>query len=116
VSYRCPHTTCSLTLVTLAKEQTAFGTQRLRENGVPESQGRILCKDYREIPHEKGYFNKISCLEMAEHVGIRRYGTFLSEVYDLLADDGLMVFQVAGIRTCWQFEDLNWGLLLVCVL
>jgi cyclopropane fatty-acyl-phospholipid synthase-like methyltransferase len=100
-----------LTAVTLAKEQTAFGTQRLRENGVPESQGRILCKDYREIPHEKGYFNKISCLEMAEHVGIRRYGTFLSEVYDLLADDGLMVFQVAGIRTCWQFEDLNWGLL-----
>lgn len=67
--------------------------------------------DYREIPHEKGHFNKISCLEMAEHVGIRRYGTFLKEVYDLLADDGIMVFQVAGIRTCWQFEDLVWGLL-----
>ncbi|WVQ65022.1 uncharacterized protein L199_003192 [Kwoniella botswanensis] len=101
---------CDVTGVTLAKNQTQFGNQRLRENGVPESQGRILCMDYRDIPHSKGYFNKISCLEMAEHVGIRRYGTFLKEVYDLLDDDGLLVFQVAGIRTCWQFEDLNWGL------
>lgn len=67
--------------------------------------------DFRNVPHPQGYFNKISCLEMAEHVGIRRYGTFLKEVYNLLADDGVMVFQVAGIRTNWQFEDLNWGLL-----
>lgn len=98
-------------LVTLAKNQAKFGNERLRANGVPESQGRILCMDYRDIPQQKGHFNKISCLEMAEHVGIRRYGKFLGEVYDLLNDDGLLVFQVAGIRTNWQFEDLNWGLL-----
>ncbi|KAK8861650.1 hypothetical protein IAR55_002473 [Kwoniella newhampshirensis] len=99
-----------VTGVTLGKNQTVFGNRRLRENGVPEEQGRILCMDYRDIPHSKGYFNKISCLEMAEHVGIRRYGAFLREVYDLLDDDGILVFQVAGIRTNWQFEDLNWGL------
>lgn len=102
-----------VTGVTLARNQAAFGTQRLRENGVPEERGRILCMDYRDIPQASGYYNKISCLEMAEHVGIRRYGKFLKEVYDLLADDGVMVFQVAGIRTCWQFEDLVWGLLWV---
>jgi cyclopropane fatty-acyl-phospholipid synthase-like methyltransferase len=95
----------------LAKEQAAFGTQRIKENGVSDDQARILCMDFRNVPHPQGYFNKISCLEMAEHVGIRRYGTFLKEVYNLLADDGVMVFQVAGIRTNWQFEDLNWGLL-----
>jgi cyclopropane fatty-acyl-phospholipid synthase-like methyltransferase len=97
--------------VTLGKNQTAFGNQRLRENGIPEDQGRILCMDFRDLPRQKGQYNKISCLEMAEHVGIRRYGTFLREVYDLLADDGIMVFQVAGIRTNWQYEDLIWGLL-----
>ncbi len=43
-----------------------------------------------------------------QHVGIRRYSQFLSEVYNLLSDDGVMVFQVAGFRPCWQFEDLNW--------
>ncbi len=97
--------------MTLGKNQTAFGNQRLRENGIPEDQGRILCMDFRDLPRQKGQYNKISCLEMAEHVGIRRYGTFLREVYDLLADDGIMVFQVAGIRTNWQYEDLIWGLL-----
>ena len=47
---------------------------------------------------------------MAEHVGIRRYGAFLRQVYDLLEDDGLFVLQVAGIRPSWQYEDLIWGL------
>jgi sphingolipid C9-methyltransferase len=31
-------------------------------------------------------------------------------VYNLLADDGVFVFQVAGLRECWQYEDLIWGL------
>ncbi|KAJ3481112.1 hypothetical protein NLJ89_g12235 [Agrocybe chaxingu] len=47
---------------------------------------------------------------MAEHVGVRRYSQFLSEVYDLLEDDGILVYQVAGIRPSWQYEDLVWGL------
>jgi len=33
----------------------------------------------------------------------------------LLEDVGIFVFQVAGIRTAWQYEDLNWGLLYVLV-
>jgi cyclopropane fatty-acyl-phospholipid synthase-like methyltransferase len=52
--------------VTLGKNQTAFGNKRLRDNGVPESQGRILCMDFRDLPHPKGTFNKIVSLEMAE--------------------------------------------------
>jgi cyclopropane fatty-acyl-phospholipid synthase-like methyltransferase len=45
---------------------------------------------------------------MAEHVGVRRYGQFLRQVYDLLEDDGTLVFQVSGIRPQWQYEDLTW--------
>lgn len=96
--------------MTLAREQAKFGNERIAENGILPAQARVLCKDYRDIPTGQT-FNKISCLEMAEHVGIRHYAKFLKEVYDLLDDDGLMVFQVAGIRTNWQFEDLIWGLL-----
>lgn len=99
-----------VTGVTVAQTGAAFAERRLRENGVPESQGRVLCMDYREIPNKKGYYNKISCLEMAEHVGLRRYSTFLKELYDLLDDDGVLVFQVAGLRKQWQFEDLIWGI------
>jgi cyclopropane fatty-acyl-phospholipid synthase-like methyltransferase len=43
-----------------------------------------------------------------KHVGVRRYSQFLSEVYDLLDDDGIFVLQVAGIRPSWQYEDLIW--------
>lgn len=48
-----------------------------------------------------------------KHVGVRRYSQFLSEVYDLLDDDGLFVLQVAGIRPSWQYEDLIWLALFV---
>jgi cyclopropane fatty-acyl-phospholipid synthase-like methyltransferase len=43
-----------------------------------------------------------------QHVGIRRYGIFLKQMYDLLDDNGIFVLQVAGIRPTWQFEDLVW--------
>ncbi|KAG9088750.1 hypothetical protein FS749_001926 [Ceratobasidium sp. UAMH 11750] len=65
--------------------------------------------DFRDVPPVKGSFTKIVSLEMAEHVGIRRYNQYLRQVYDLLDEDGI-VFQVAGIRQCWQYEDLIWGL------
>ena len=31
-------------------------------------------------------------------------------MYNLLDDDGVFVFQVAGLRPHWQYEDLIWGL------
>ena len=43
-----------------------------------------------------------------KHVGVRRYSQFLSEIYDLLDDDGIFVLQVAGFRPSWQYEDLIW--------
>jgi len=109
VAYAAKNYGCDATGVTLAKNQTKFGTERIATNGIPVDKARILCCDYREIPTGTKY-NKIVSLEMAEHVGIRRYSQFLQEVYDLLEDDGVFVFQVAGIRPSWQYEDLIWGL------
>lgn len=100
---------CDVTGVTLGKNQTAFGNDRIAKNGCDSGKARILCQDFRDVdPNKK--FSKIVSLEMAEHVGIRRYPQFLEQVYNLLEDDGLFVFQVAGIRTTWQYEDLIWGL------
>ncbi|THH06598.1 hypothetical protein EW145_g3977 [Phellinidium pouzarii] len=101
---------CDATGVTLSKHQTTFGNQRIKDNGISHDKARILCLDYRDIPGAPGQFTKIVALEMAEHVGIRRYGTFLKQVYDLLDDNGSFVLQVAGVRQCWQYEDLIWGL------
>lgn len=99
-----------VTGVTLGKNQTAWGNKGLRNEGIPEEQSRILCSDYRDIQVPVGGYNKITCLEMAEHVGVRYFSTFLKQVYDMLDDDGVFFLQIAGIRKSWQYEDLIWGL------
>ena len=96
--------------VTLGRNQTAWGNSALRKAGIEESQSRILCMDYHDIPVPSGGYNKITCLEMAEHVGVKYFSTFLKQVHDMLDDDGVFFLQIAGIRKCWQYEDLIWGL------
>ncbi|RYP06891.1 hypothetical protein DL765_009314 [Monosporascus sp. GIB2] len=96
--------------ITLGRNQTAWGNKALRDVDVPEEQSRILCMDYRDIPVPEGGYKKITCLEMAEHVGIRKLGAFFKQVYDMLDDDGVFFLQYAGLRKYWQYEDLIWGL------
>ncbi|RDW68495.1 hypothetical protein BP5796_09152 [Coleophoma crateriformis] len=96
--------------ITLGRNQTAWGNNGLRKAGISEEQSKILCMDYRDIPVPEGNYDKITCLEMAEHVGIRHIVTFLKQVNDMLEDDGIFYIQVAGLRKPWQYEDLIWGL------
>ncbi|KKA29724.1 hypothetical protein TD95_003811 [Thielaviopsis punctulata] len=96
--------------ITLGRNQTAWGNSILRKTGIPEDQSKILCMDYRDIPVPEGGFKKITCVEMAEHVGIRHFTGFLTQCYNMLDDDGIMFMQLAGLRKSWQYEDLNWGI------
>ncbi|RKP32150.1 S-adenosyl-L-methionine-dependent methyltransferase [Metschnikowia bicuspidata] len=102
-----------VTGVTLGKNQTKWGTSLLKKYGVEPEQSRIVCCDYRDTPQSEkpnGKYDKITCLEMAEHVGIRRFRAFLNQVYEALEDDGIFFLQYAGLRKSWQYEDLVWGL------
>ncbi|KAL2271921.1 hypothetical protein VTJ83DRAFT_1292 [Remersonia thermophila] len=99
-----------VTGITLGRNQTAWGNGALRKAGIPEEQSKILCMDYRDTPVPEGGYNKITCLEMAEHVGVRHFSRFLKQVYDMLDDDGVFFLQIAGLRKSWQYEDLVWGL------
>lgn len=99
-----------VTGVTLARNQAAWGNDALRRAGIPEEQSQLLVMDYRDIPQKK--FNKITQLEMGEHVGIRRLTGFFRQCYDMLEDDGIMYVQLSGLRRPWQYEDLIWGLYL----
>lgn len=100
----------NVTGVTLGRNQTAWGNTAMRNAGIPEEQSKILCMDYRDIPVPAGGYDKITCLEMAEHVGVRHLGGFFSQVYNMLEDDGTFFLQIAGLRKAWQYEDLVWGL------
>lgn len=95
-----------VTGVTLGLNQHEWAMGKAREAGV-EDRVKILCMDYRDIPTEK--YDKITCLEMAEHVGVLRFHDFLMQVKGLLKDDGLFFLQIAGLRRAWQYEDLTWG-------
>uniref|UniRef100_A0A6U2BWE9 sphingolipid C(9)-methyltransferase n=1 Tax=Hemiselmis andersenii TaxID=464988 RepID=A0A6U2BWE9_HEMAN len=93
--------------VTLAKNQVAYATNVSKKLGT-EKNIRLLRMDYRDIPNEK--FDKVTCLEMAEHVGVKNFQKFLCQVRELMEDDGIFYLQIAGLRRAFQYEDLVWGL------
>src|SRR6266478_4552518 len=81
--------------VTLSSKQAQFGTARIQERKVAD-RVRILTLDYRDIPATR--FDKISCLEMAEHVGVRNFQRFLRQVSGLPEYDGLFFLQIGALR------------------
>jgi cyclopropane fatty-acyl-phospholipid synthase-like methyltransferase len=106
-SHAAKHYGADATGVTIAKKQAAFGNQRAQAWGVSD-RARVLCLDYRDIP--EATYDKISSLEMVEHVGVKNLGAFYERVRDLLADDGLFLLQWTGLRRGLRPEDLIWGL------
>lgn len=96
-----------VTGVTLSARQIEWALVKAEEAGVMD-QLTYLCMDYRDIPKQK--YNKISCVEMSEHVGVLRFQSFLLQVKEMLEDDGLFFLQIAGLRRTWQYEDFMWGL------
>jgi cyclopropane fatty-acyl-phospholipid synthase-like methyltransferase len=96
---------------TLATEQVDWGMDLAKKENVADKIN-YLCCDYREIPKRTNNkkYDKITCLEMAEHVGIKHFNQFLLQVNDMLKNDGIFYLQIAGLRRAWQWEDLIWGL------
>ena len=93
--------------VTLSVEGKKWCDMKNDEENV---ETEILCRDYRDIPKDRR-FNKISSIEMAEHVGLANFvDPYLSGVYRLLEDDGIFLMQVAGLRQGSNWEDVAWGL------
>eukprot|EP00605_Chrysophyceae_sp_TOSAG23-4_P001801 GSChrysophyteH1.ASY1.ANO1.1991.1 assembled CDS len=102
----------NMTGITLSEDQRLWGMNLNKNNGAQIwLQDGMTIHEREDIP--AGGFDKITSLEMAEHVGIKRYQEFLTRVHDLLKDDGVFYFQVAGLRRHWRYEDLIWGLFMM---
>ena len=102
--------------ITISKNQTAFGNDRIAKAGLSD-RARIECLDYRDIPRRQ--YDRISSLEMVEHVGVKNLSKYCKLVYDLLKDDGIFLLQWVGLRRGGDLgvpviglrpEDLIWGL------
>ena len=107
ITHAAKHYGTQSTGITLAQEQADWANEVAEKMGVTDKV-KVLVEDYRNIPAEK--YDKITCLEMAEHVGIKNFQKFLLQVRSMLEDDGIFYLQIAGLRREWQFEDLVWGL------
>ena len=92
--------------VTLSRKQTEFATERIQARRL-EQRARVLTLDYRDIPGPA--YDKISCLEMAEHVGVKNFQKFLRQVSGLLDDDGLFFLQIVGLRRPPELGMLRTG-------
>lgn len=93
--------------VSLAEEQIRAGRARAEAAGVSD-RVTLLTDDYRNLPSAR--YDKITCVEMAEHVGVKNFQAFLLQVKNMLEDDGVFYLQIAGLRRAWQYEDFVWGL------
>ncbi len=113
VMHAAKHYGMNATGVTIAQAGADWGNEQIKANNV-QDKARIMRMDYRDIPHAK--YDKITCLEMAEHVGIKNFSTFMEQIYGLLKDDGLFYLQIAALRErsspLWgpNMEDIVWGL------
>lgn len=92
--------------VSISRQQLNWAEDQSSKSS-SENKAKFLCMDYREIPTQK--YDKITCLEMAEHVGIRLFPEFLKQVNGMLDDNGIFFLQIAGLRRAWQWEDFLWG-------
>ncbi len=93
--------------VTIAEQGAAYAKDQIEKAGLSD-RARILRMDYRDIPMRT--YDKISCLEMAEHVGVKYFRKFMKQINSMLADDGLFYLQIAGLKAGIHPESLIWGL------
>lgn len=93
--------------ITIAQAGADYANAQIERWGVKNS-ARALRMDYRSIPADK--YDKVSCLEMAEHVGVKNFTKFMRQINGLLKDDGLFYLQIAGLKAGVHAESLSWGL------
>lgn len=94
---------------TIAGEQVKWCKEQAIKHNVADRCEWIL-DDYRTIPQHSNNkkYDKITCLEMAEHVGIKNFQPFLLQIHRMLKDNGMFYIQMCGVRRTWSFEDLMW--------
>jgi cyclopropane-fatty-acyl-phospholipid synthase len=87
--YAAKHYGCRVTTTTISREQHAYASERVREEGL-EDRVTVLLEDYRELT---GTYDKLVSIEMIEAVGWQYFPTYFRRCSELLADDGAMLLQ-----------------------
>ncbi len=106
VAHSAKHYGTDSTGITIAQAGADYANAQIERWGVKD-RARVNRMDYRSIPADK--YDKISCLEMAEHVGVKNFTKFMKQISGLLKDEGIFYLQIAGLRAGYHQESLIWG-------
>ena len=88
---------CSVLTTTLAREQYALASERVRAAGL-EDRVTVVMRDYRAL---RGQFDRLVSIEMIEAVGWRHFDDYFGACARLLAPDGAMLLQAILIDDRW---------------
>merc|ERR1719240_2614347 len=97
----------------MASDQQSYARRMSAKLG--NSNVNISKVNFFDLDVPDKHFDAISSVEMAEHVGMKNYHSFLRKVHHMLADDGTFYLQVAGLPRGYaegynHYEDLVWGM------
>lgn len=81
-----------VTGLTLSEEQYKVATERVKKAGL-EDRVHFYLRDYRQ---EKATYDRIVSVGMFEHVGVKHYGEFFSQISSLLNEDGVALLHSIG--------------------
>lgn len=85
----------SVTGLTLSEEQHRVATQRVKSAGL-EERVKFYLRDYRQ---EQETYDRIVSVGMFEHVGIKHYKEFFTQISSLLKEDGVALLHSIGCST-----------------
>lgn len=84
-----------VTGLTLSEEQHRVATERAKSAGL-EDRVRFYLRDYRQ---ETGTYDRIVSVGMFEHVGVKHYHEFFTQISSLLNEDGIALLHSIGCST-----------------
>lgn len=91
--------------VTLSQEQLEFAKAKVKRLGI-EDKVTLELKDYRLIPTEQQY-DKVSQIEMFEHVGLDNHELHFQHVHGLLKPDGIYFHQASTRRAIFNMQNFR---------
>ncbi len=91
--------------ITLSEAQHHFACQRVAEEGLSD-QVRIELLDYRDLPQDAQY-DRVVSVGMFEHIGIRNFPTYFSQVKRVLKPGGLFLNHGISNEAGWRRTPLT---------
>lgn len=84
--------------ITLSEEQYKKAQERIKEEGL-EDFVTVELMDYRDLPKQKIFFDRVVSVGMIEHVGRDNYDLFMSSVEQVLKPSGLFLLHyISGMK------------------